>query len=362
MCSSDGTFKYFGEVRSMSSTWTLARLFAIIFAIAVAETSCGGGGSNVTTPPLQAGGSNNQLTTTNSPASNFYVLGGSSGTDHLAIFAANDTSTIPIVNLNLGSCGLTGQAQGVFVDTSGKVYVVGSFFSAGAVIIFSPLHNGQITQIATITGSQTGLSDEPRGVAVDASGKIYVANGLVNTITIYAPGASGDALPIASISGPHTQLNEPFDVKLDAQGNIYVANTNGHSITKYVAGATGDATPIATIAGPNSELGSPTALALDAKGRLFVVGFSDSLGWGYFAAGADGNVAPAQTIKPPVGGSTGIAVDGADTVYTVAEFTDGSNVFRYPVAPDGMYSNSNVSGDNIAAETFFINTAQIAVH
>lgn len=347
----------------MYSQWTLARRLALICALVLVGTSCGGGGnSNVATPPLQAGGANNQVTTRTAPASNFYVLGGGTGIDHLAIFAASDTSGKPIVSADFGPCGITGDVPGVFVDSAGNVYVVGEFFVTGAVIVFGPLRNGSISQTAAIKGPHTGLSDVPHGVAVDTSGKIYVANTSLNTITIYAPGASGDVSPIASIAGPHTQLNGPADVKLDAGGNIYVANLNGASITKYAAGATGDATPIATIAGANTELAFPTTLALDAKGRLFVLGFSDELGWGYFAAGASGNVAPVQTIKPPMGGSTGIAVDGADTVYIATEFTDGSSVFRFPAAPDGTYSGSNFSEDPIGGFTRFLTTAQIAVH
>jgi sugar lactone lactonase YvrE len=207
----------------------------------------------------------------------------------------------------------------------------------------------------------------PGGVAVDASGKIYVAANAfgTNAILIYAPAATGDVAPIATISGPHTQLSGPVDVKLDARGNIYASNSG--SITEYAAGSTGDATPIATITGPNTGLGGGE-LAIDTKGRVFTTSLFpnglSTLDWGYFAAGANGNVAPVQTFKDPCQfcGSTGIAVDGAGTVYTDAEFTDGTFVFRYPVSADGTYSSSNVVTVNTSADTFFLSTAQIAVH
>jgi hypothetical protein len=355
----------------MNGPLKLARLFAILFLTVILETSCGGGGgSSPITLPIIPGGSNNLGTATTSPAVNFYVLGGAQRPNDFAIFPANATSTTKPILHSLAGCGVFfDEMNGIFVDTSGNIYLTGTFLeqSIGGVAVLGPLHDGQLSQIGTITGPHTGLGSFPRGVAVDTSGKIYVANGFdVNAITIYAAGASGDASPIATISGPHTHLDGPLDVKLDAQGNIYVANGNGHSITKYNAGATGDATPIATIAGLNTEFGTPSQLAIDAKGRIFATGFN-GFDWGYFAAGANGNVAPVQTFKDPCEfcGSTGIAVDEAGTVYTSAQFTDGAFVFRFPLAPDGTYSSSTATLINIngsSSPLFWLNTAQIAVH
>jgi hypothetical protein len=350
---------------------TLARLFSIVFSLILLETSCGGGGggSAPITPPVAPGGSSNQGTTATSPAANFYMIGGEIRPNNLAIFPANATGGPPPVLDSLAGCGVFfDEMRGIFVDTSGKIYLTGIFDvqSAGGVSILGPLQNGKLSQIGTITGPHTGLGTLPGGVAVDASGKIYVApDGNLNAINIYAPGALGDAAPIATISGPHTQLSGPIDVKLDAQGNVYASNSG--SITEYAAGATGDAAPIATIAGPNTGLGGGE-LAIDTKGRIFTTNlFQNGLNgfdWGYFPAGANGNVAPVQTFKDPCQfcGSTGIAVDGAGTVYTDAEFTDGTFVFRYPMASDGSYSNSNVVTINTTAETLFLSTAQIAVH
>ena len=60
-------------------------------------------------------------------------------------------------------------------------------------------------------GASTGLNG-PTGIALDAAGNLYVANTLGNSITVYAPGASGDAAPVATISGGHTGLNGPIGI------------------------------------------------------------------------------------------------------------------------------------------------------
>jgi len=105
---------------------------------------------------------------------------------------------------------------------------------------------GNVLQADTIIGSSTGLNN-PDAVAVDAAANIYVTNfGAVSTpatasITIYAPGASGDATPTATIAGSNTGLSTPQGIAVDAAGTIYVANDfiggPASRITVYAPGA-----------------------------------------------------------------------------------------------------------------------------
>ena len=67
--------------------------------------------------------------------------------------------------------------------------------------------------IGTIVGAQTGLN-RPQGIGIDSDGKIYVSNdgsdgNGIDSVTVYAPGSSGDAGPIATISGSLTGLVKP---------------------------------------------------------------------------------------------------------------------------------------------------------
>jgi hypothetical protein len=59
------------------------------------------------------------------------------------------------------------------------------------ILVFSDGANGNVAPVNVITGSQTQLS-QINGIAVDASGEIYVANTDSDDIVGFAPGSSGN--------------------------------------------------------------------------------------------------------------------------------------------------------------------------
>src|SRR5882762_87736 len=99
---------------------------------------------------------------------------------------------------------------------------------------------------AVVTATSAGVSATV-SITVRVAGKpLYVANEVFgSSITVYAPGASGNATPVATIAGGNTGLSFPFGVALDGAGNIYVTNSassvgGSTSITVYAAGASGN--------------------------------------------------------------------------------------------------------------------------
>src|SRR5260370_6003375 len=135
-------------------------------------------------------------------------------------------------------------------------------FNGNSATVYAAGATGNATPIATIAGSNTGLTS-PQGIAVDAAGRLYVAN-IANpyTITIYASGATGNATPAATIAGSNTGLSQPEGIALDAAGRLYVATLLNTTVTVYAAGAAGNATPTVTIAGNHTALNTPDTTPL----------------------------------------------------------------------------------------------------
>ena len=127
-------------------------------------------------------------------------------------------------------------------------------------------------------------------MAIDANGNIYVTNRCTNAVTIYAKGSRGDAAPIAIIGGPNTGLYAPAGIAVDSSGKIYVAaypftggGTQVGSVFIYPAlgSSTGllNEAPIATISGSTTGLSQPEGIALDSSRKIYVTGYNTNTGY-----------------------------------------------------------------------------------
>jgi Bacterial Ig-like domain (group 3)/NHL repeat len=177
----------------------------------------------------------------------------------------------------------------VAYDASGNLYLA----DANNHVVREISTSGIITTIAGTgiegysgdsAAATSAQLDTPTGVAVDASGNIYIADshnhrirkvsaGTITTIAgTGAPGFSGD-----TGSAVAAQLWLPSGVAVDKSGNVYIADTNNHRIREISSGT------ISTIAGDGEELyagdgaaataaalDSPTSVAVDASGNIYI--------------------------------------------------------------------------------------------
>lgn len=177
--------------------------------------------------------------------------------------------------------GLTG---GVVADPAGNVF----FSDPTASVVRKVTASGRVTTLAGVPGapsSSDGVGARagfvtPEGIARDAAGNLYVANGnavrkvsATGTVTTLAGG-----LFEGRTNGATAQFSSPKDVAVDTAGNVYVADTNNNQIRKITpAGVTsllagspdglpGNADGPATTA----RFSFPRGVAVDAAGTVFV--------------------------------------------------------------------------------------------
>lgn len=188
-----------------------------------------------------------------------------------------------------------------------------------AVLFFARNANGNVSPAGEISGAKTML-DEPTGLAMDASGNIYVAN-INNAITVYASGAEGNIAPIRTIAGDKTKLNGPAGLTVDPHGRLYVADNGSNTLTVYSPNARGNVAPVRTIAGSNTNLYSPWGLAFDSQANLYVANDDPNTGWvTVYAPGSKGDATPERTIKGSATkfeGPAGLAVNASGFLYVV---------------------------------------------
>ena len=292
-------------------------------------------------------------------SSKIYVADdGASGYGPGSVFAYSSGSSGNVAPLDTISTTVTtglSYAQGIAVDSGGQIYVADDGpggLGPSSVFVYAAGSNAGTAPIATISGSNTGLV-EPKGVALDSSGNIYVTDFDEAAVFVYpslAISGTGqlNEVPIAAIDGSGTNLLMPEGIAVDSGGEIYVVDYGARSVVVYAAGSNGNVAPIATISGTNTSLRTPAGIALDSSGNIYVADggrplvYPPILGsvfvYPSLAISGTGllNESPIATISGSGTGlrtPEGIAVDSSGSIYAADNTT--ASVFVYPAGSSG---------------------------
>ncbi len=246
--------------------------------------------------------------------------------------------------------------SGVAVDADRNIYVVCAntirkITSSDVVSTFAGWVGTSGSTDATGTAARFNA---PSGVAVDASGYVYVADTTNNTIRKITPGGVVNTLAGLAVQqgaadglGTAAQFYNARGVAVDKDGNAYVGDTSNHTIRKITPA--GVVSTLAGLAGnPGSTDGtgslarfsSPWGVAVDATGNVYVADkFNYTLrkitpagvvttlaGLAGNPGSADGTGAAAQFFAP-----LGVAVDTAGNVYVA----DNNNHTIRKITPAG---------------------------
>jgi sugar lactone lactonase YvrE len=203
----------------------------------------------------------------NTATANVRVLAGK-----LAVFAGD-----PNINGFSDSPPRFDRPAGIAIDSSGNIYVA----DTGNQTIRLITNPGGVLTVSTLAGTPqmagnmdgdggTALFNGPTGLAVDASGNIFVAdtgNNTIREITVSGGVATVSTL-MDSNTGLPAQFNGPQDVAVDNAGNVYVADTLNDTIDILPPG--GALSVFAGVTGvsghgdsPNVHFNFPYGIAMD---------------------------------------------------------------------------------------------------
>jgi DNA-binding beta-propeller fold protein YncE len=152
---------------------------------------------------------------------------------------------------------------GLAVDASGSIYVA----DAGDNTIKKLSPTGQLLAIWGKTGSAPGELSWPQGVAVDAQGNVYVAD--ANNSRIQKFSSTGTLLAVFGNTGSSVEhLNLPVGIDLDTQGDLYVTDLRNHRLVKFSP----QGTFLTAWYGPGGkQFSSARDVAVDRAGNIYVV-------------------------------------------------------------------------------------------
>jgi streptogramin lyase len=187
------------------------------------------------------------------------------------------------------------QVGGVATDNSGNIYVS----DAAEHVVLKIDEAGNITTIAGQAGTAGDNSSEmnvvaedsrldtPRGLAVDNSGTLYIADSGNNQVRSVKGGyvsvltGNGSA---GLVDGTYNdvELDDPRDVAVDNSGTVYIADTGNNAVRRFRNGQTvtfaGDGSVGDAENGVDANNGTanipafdaPEAVAVDPEGNVYV--------------------------------------------------------------------------------------------
>jgi hypothetical protein len=242
----------------------------------------------------------------------------------LAVAVSGTADAAPVLLENFGSFS---HPSGISVEEGSGNAFVADGGAANAIDVFGPLGEAASGVAAPATIEGFAFNNEPSGLAVDnaasspSEGALYVADVAHNAVKKYVLEPLSEEYELKEELSATPGFGEPLGVAVDASGNVFVADYGSSSVVKF--SPTGTELLRIDVSG---SVEHPSSVALDSAGDLFVQGYSNGRAYKY-AANGSGEIEPsAVPTEIASGGATGVAVDRSTNAVYIAL---GSHVTRY---------------------------------
>jgi sugar lactone lactonase YvrE len=186
--------------------------------------------------------------------------------------------------------------EGLAVDANGNIFVADGMNGAVKEVLAAD-------DYATIkTINLVSSSSYPIGVAVDGAGNLFVSDHSYATVDEIL--AVGGYTTIRSIG---SGFRDPFGLAVDGEGNVFVADGLNSTVNEILAA--GGYTTVKTLGGGFTN---PSDVAVDAAGNVFVADYANAAVKEILAAGGYTTV---KTLGSGFQMPVGVAVDAAGNVF-----------------------------------------------
>jgi DNA-binding beta-propeller fold protein YncE len=227
-----------------------------------------------------------------------------------------------------GGDGQLSFPNGVAIGATGNVYVA----DEGNNRIEKFGGNGSFLAKWGSGGSGDGQFSSPTSVAVGANDTVYVADYSNNRIQKFTSTGSFVA-KWGSFGSLNGQFNGPNGLGTDAAGNVYVADLSNFRVQKF-DGNGNFITKWGSMGSGNGQFNGPACVAADPAGNIYVTDYYNSRVQKFSSSGAYiTQWGSAGSGDGQFGHPAGIAVDASDNVYVV----DGPNQRIQKFTSNGAY-------------------------
>lgn len=253
-----------------------------------------------------------------------------------AALAHNNANDAVVTLTFLNAALVSGNATGIIGLTAKRLFVDFADPTCGAVTTFAGNGNAAVVDGAGVLASFA----DPRDIATDAAGNVYVADKTcVRKITpsgiVSILAGSATASGYVNGTGVNARFGDVWGLALDASGNVYVADERNAAIRMITPSGT-----VSTVAGGNGSgnkngavatatFFSPQDVAVDAFGNLYIADFGNNA-----IRKISGGIVSTLNTSPITNGPVSLVVDVAGYIYVAAY---NSNKI-YKVTPSGSTS------------------------